>query len=169
MIFLNINYNLVLKLCQNGAGTQPLRCRFDPWSGRSPGVGHGSSVQFGHSTVSNSLWRYGLQHTRLPCPSPTLRACSNLCPLNPWCHPTILCPLLLLPSVFPSIRVFSNELVLRIRWPKYWNFSFSISPSNEYSGLISFRMDCLDPLEVQGTLKRLLQHKSNNSSAVSFL
>ena len=72
------------------------------------------------------------------------------------CH-----PLLLLPSVFPSIRVFSNELALQIRWPKYWSFSFSISPSNEYSGLISFRMDWLDLLAVQGTLKSLLQHYSS--------
>ena len=73
----------------------------------------------------------------------------------------ILCrPLLLLPSIFPSLRVFSNESVLHIRWPKYWSFSFSISPSNEYSGLISFRMDWLDPLAVQGTLKSLLQHHS---------
>ena len=77
----------------------------------------------------------------------------------------ILCrPLLLLPSIFPSIRVFSNESVLRIRRPKYWSFSFSISPSNEYSGLISFRMDWLDILEVQGTLKSLLQHHSSKTS-----
>ena len=78
----------------------------------------------------------------------------------------ILChPLLLLPSVFPSIRVFSNESVLRIRWPKYWSFSFSISPPNEYSGMISFRMDWLDLLGVQGTLKSLLQHRSSHSLA----
>ena len=77
----------------------------------------------------------------------------------------ILChPLLLLPSIFPSIRVFSNESALRIRWPKYWSFSFSISPSNEYSGLISFRMDWLDLLAVQGTLKGLLQHHSSKAS-----
>ena len=77
----------------------------------------------------------------------------------------ILCrPLLLLPSIFPSIRVFSNESVLHIRWPKYWSFSFSISPSNEYSGLISFRMDWLDLLAVQGTLKSLLQHHSSKAS-----
>ena len=77
----------------------------------------------------------------------------------------ILCqPLLLLPSIFPSIRVFSNESVLRIRWPKYWSFSFRISPSNEYSGLISFRMDWLDLLAVQGTLKSLLQHHSSKAS-----
>ena len=76
----------------------------------------------------------------------------------------ILCrPLLLLPSIFPSIRVFSNESVLRIRWPKYWSFSFHISPSNEYSGLISFRMDWLDLLAVQGTLKSLLQHHSSKA------
>ena len=81
------------------------------------------------------------------------------------CSHFILChPLLLLPSIFPSIRVFSNELVLRIRWPKYWSFSFSISPSNEYSGLISFRMDWLDLLAVQGTLKSLLQHHSLKAS-----
>ena len=77
----------------------------------------------------------------------------------------ILCrPLLLLPSVFPSIRVFSNDSVLRIRWPKYWSFSFNISPSNAYSGLISFRMDWLDLLAVQGTLKNLLQHHSSKAS-----
>ena len=73
-------------------------------------------------------------------------------------------PLLLLPSIFPSIRVFSNESVLRIRWPKYWSFSFSISPSNEYSGLMSFRIDWLDLLAVQGTLKSLLQHHSSKAS-----
>ena len=77
----------------------------------------------------------------------------------------ILCrPLLLLPSIFPSIRVFSNKSVLRITWPKYWSFSFSISPSNEYSGLISFRMDWLDLLAVQGTLKSPLQHHSSKAS-----
>jgi len=79
----------------------------------------------------------------------------------------ILChPLLLLPSIFPSIRVFSNESVLHIRWPKYWSFSFSISPSNECSGLISFRMDWLDLLAVQGTLKSLLQHHSSKASVL---
>ena len=76
------------------------------------------------------------------------------------CHPIIL----LLPSIFPSIRVFSSESVLHIRWPRYWSFSFSISPSNEYSGLISFRMDWLDLLAVQGTLKSLLQHQSSKAS-----
>ena len=79
-------------------------------------------------------------------------------------HFILCCPLLLLPSVFPSIRVFSNESNLRIRWPKHWSFSFSISPSNEHPGLISFRMDWLDLLAVQGTLKSLLQHHSSKAS-----
>ena len=79
-------------------------------------------------------------------------------------HLVLCCPLLLLPSIFPSIRVFSNELILRIRRPKYWSFSFSISLSSEYSGLISFRMDCLELLAVHGTLKSLLQHHSSKAS-----
>ena len=82
----------------------------------------------------------------------------------PSSHLILCCLLLLLPSIFPSIGVFSNESVLRIRWPKYWSFSFNISPSNEHSGLISFRMDCLDLLAVQGTLKSLLQHHSSKAS-----
>ena len=115
-----------------------------------------SSVQFSHSVMSDSLRPHGLQRFRLPCPLPTPRAYSDSCPSCWWCHPTIsssVIPLLLLPSIFPRIRVFYSESVLRIRWPKYWNFSFSISPSNEYSGLISFRMDWLDLLAVQGTLR----------------
>ena len=89
-----------------------------------------------------------------------LTSITSVMPSN---HLVLCCPLLLQPSIFPSIRVFSNELVLRIRWPKYWSFSFGISPSNEYSGLISFRMDWLDLLAVQGILKSLLQH--HNSKA----
>ena len=81
-------------------------------------------------------------------------------------HFTLCCPLLLLPSIFPSIRVFSSESVLHIRWPKFWSFSFSISPSNGYSGLISFRMDWFDLLAVQGTLESLLQHYSSKSSVL---
>ena len=81
-------------------------------------------------------------------------------------HLILCCPLLLLPSIFPNIRVFSNESVLHIRWPKYWSFSFSISPSNEYSGLISFRMDWLNLLAIQGTLKSLLQHHSSKASSL---
>ena len=79
-------------------------------------------------------------------------------------HLILCCPLLLPPSIFPSIRVFSNESALHIRWPKYWSFSFNINPSNEYSGLISFRMDWLDLLAVQGSLKNLLQHHSSKAS-----
>ena len=112
--------------------------------------------------MSNSLQPHGLQHARLPCPSPTPGAYSNSCPLSQWCHPTCHL-LLLLPSVFPSIRVFSSESVLHIMWPKYWSFSFSISPSNEYSGLISFRMEWLDLLAVQETLKSLLQHHGSKA------
>src|SRR5574340_729066 len=82
----------------------------------------------------------------------------------PFNYLTLCCLLLLLSSIFPSIRVFSNKSVLRIRWPKYWSFNFSTSPSNEYSGLISFRMDWLDLLAVQGTLKSLLQHHSSKAS-----
>ena len=85
----------------------------------------------------------------------------------PSSHLILCCPLLLLPSIFPSIRVFSNESVLHIRWPKYWSFSFSISPSNEYSGLISFRIDWLDLLAVQETLKSLLQPHSSKASVFS--
>ena len=90
-----------------------------------------------------------------------LMAIESVMPSN---HLILCCPLLLLPSIFPSIRVFSNESVLHIRWPKYWSFSFSISPSNEYSGLISFRIDWFDLLAVQGTLKSLLQHHSSKAS-----
>ena len=111
-----------------------------------------------------TLLPHGLQHARLPCPSPTPRVYSNSCPLMPSNHLILCHPLLLLPLIFPSIRVFSNESVLCIRWPKYWSFSFNISPSNEYSGLISFRMDWFDLLAVQGTLKSLLQHHSSKAS-----
>ena len=116
------------------------------------------------SVMSHSLQPHGLQPARLPCPSPTARACSNSCPLG--CHPTISSSVIPSPpaSVFPSIRVFSSESALRIRWPKDWSFSFRISPSNEYSGLISFRIDWIDHLSVQGTLKSLLQHHGSKAS-----
>ena len=118
--------------------------------------------------MSDSLQPHGLQHARPPCPSPTPGVYSNSCPLSRLCHPTISSwhPVLLPPSIFPSIRVFSNEPVLRIRWPKDWSFSFNISPSNEYSGLISFRIDWFDFLAFQGTLKSLLQHHSSKTSIV---
>ena len=95
-----------------------------------------------------------------------LRSIELLMPSN---HLILCYALLLLPSIFSGIRVFSNESALRIRWPKYWSFSFSISPSNEYSGLISFRMDCLDLLVVQGTLKSFLQHHSSKASILQLL
>ena len=181
---------------------------------------------FSRSVMSSCLWPLGLQHARLPCPSPSPRTCSDSCPLSRLCRPTIssslvpfscpqsfpafssvqllshiqlsaipwteacqaslsitssrsllklmsiesvmpskhlilCCPLLLLPSIFPSIRGFSSESVLHIRWLRYWSFSFSISPSNEYSGLISFRIDWFDLLSVQGTLKSHLQPHSS--------
>ena len=125
------------------------------------------SVQFSLSVVSNSLLPHELQHAKLPCPSPTPRACSNSCSIEsvmPFNHLILCRPLLLLPSIFPSIKVFSVESTLHIRWPKYWSFSFNISPSKEHSGLISFQMDWLDLLTVQGTLKSLLQHHSSKAS-----
>ena len=124
------------------------------------------SVQFSCSVVSDSLQPRESQHARPPCPSPTPGVHSNSCPSSRWCHPAIssCCPLLHLPPIPPSIRVFSNESILRTRWPKYWSFSFSISSSKEHPGLISFRMDWLDLLAIQGTLKSLLQHHSSKAS-----
>ena len=125
-----------------------------------------SSVQFSRSVVSDSLQPHGLQHARPPCPFPTPRVHPNSCPLSRWCHLTISSshPLLILPSIFPNIRVLFNESALHIRWPKYWSFSFNISPSNEHPKLISFRIDWLDLLAVQDTLKSLLQHHSSKAS-----
>ena len=116
--------------------------------------------------MTDSLQPHGLQYARLPCPSPSPGVCSNSCPLSQWCHPTISYSVTfnLLPSVFLSIRVFSNESVLRIRWPNYGRFSFNINPSNEYLVLISFSIDWFDLLTVQGTLKSLLQHHSSKAS-----
>ena len=117
--------------------------------------------------MSDSLRPHGLQHARLPCPSPTPRACSNSCLLSQWCHPTIsssVVPFCSCLQSFPSIRAFSSESVLCIRWPKYWSFRFSISLSNEYSGLISFRMEWVNLLAAEVTLKSLLQHRSLKAS-----
>ena len=116
--------------------------------------------------MSDSLQPHELQHATPPCPSPTPGVHSDSCPLSqlPSNHLILCHPLLLLPSIFPSFRIFSNESVLYMRWPKYWSFSFSISPSNEYSGLISFRIDWLDLLAVQETLNSLLQHHSSKAS-----
>ena len=142
-----------------------------------------SSVQFSRSVVSDSLQPHESQHARPPCPSPTPRVNPNPRPLSQWCHPAIesvmpsshwvgdaiqpshpLSSPVLLPPMPPSIRVFSNESTLYMRWPKYWSFSFSIRPSSEHPGLISSRMDQLDLLAVQGTLKSLLQHHSSKAS-----
>ena len=124
------------------------------------------SIQFSRSVVSNSLQPHGLQHARpLSITNswsiPKLMSIELVMPSN---HLILCHPILLLPSIFPDIRDFSNESTLCIRWPKYWSFSFNISPSNENPGLISFRMDWLDLLEVQGTLKILLQHHSLKAS-----
>ena len=120
--------------------------------------------------MSDSLRPHELQHARLPCPSPSSRGCSNSCPLSQQCHPNISSSVFpfssFLPSIFCNIRVFSNESAFRIRWPKYWSFSFSISPSNDYSGLISFRTDWFDLLAVQATLKSLFQHHSLKASVL---
>ena len=120
------------------------------------------------------MWPHGLQHTRLPVLHylPEFGQTHVHWVVMPSNYLILCLPLLLLPSIFPSIRVFSNEPALPIRWPKYCSFSFSISPSNEYSGLISFRIDWFDLLAVQGTLKSLLQHhssKSINSSVLSLI
>ena len=129
-------------VCQRNVAVQSFSCVrliVTAWT-----AAHQSSLWF---TISQSLLK--------------LMSIESVIPSN---HLILCCPLLLLPSIFPSIRVFSNESVLLIRWPKYWSFSFNISPSNEYSGLISFRMDWLDLLAVQGTLKSLLQHHSSKVS-----
>ena len=117
------------------------------------------------SVASYSLWPYALQHA---CPSPTPGACSNSCPLSRWCHPTIsssVIPFSSCPQSFLASASFQMSQFFS-RWPKYWAFSFKISPSNEHSGLISFRMDWLDLLAVQGTLKSLLQHHSSKASVL---
>ena len=128
-----------------------------------------SPIQFSHSVVSESLWSCELQapghQASLSITNfQSLLKLMSMESVMPFNHLILCHPLFFLPSIFPSIRVFTNESVLYIRWPKYWSFSFSISPSNEYSGLISFRMDWLDLLAVQGTLKSLLQHHSSKAS-----
>ena len=126
----------------------------------------GGLLLFSHSVLSNSLQPHGRQHTRLPYISPYTGACSNSCPLSDDAIQLSYPLLSLSPPAFnfPSIKVFSDELALRIRWTKYWSFGFSISPSNEYSGLISFSIDWFDLLAVQETLKSLLQHHNLKAS-----
>ena len=118
--------------------------------------------------MSDSLRPHESQHARPPCPLPTPRVHSvmSIKSVIPSSHLILCRPLLLLPTIPPTTIPISNESALRIRWPKYWSFSFSISPSNKYSGLIPFRMDCLDLLTVQGTLKSLLQHHSSKASVL---
>ena len=125
-------------------------------------------LDFSRSVMSDSLRPHEPQHARAPCPSatrglPKLMSIESVMPSN---HLILYHPFLL-PSIFPNIRVFSNESALCIRWPKYCSFSFSISPSNEHPGLISLRTDWLDLLAVQGTLKSFLQHHSSKASILS--
>ena len=128
------------------------------------------SVQFRSVQSLSRVWLFAIPWTTARQASLSITNSQSLCKLMsiesvmPSNHLILCRRLLLLPSIFPSIRVFSNESVLRIRWPKYWSFSFSISPSNDYSGLISFRTDWFDFLAVQGTLKSLLQHHSSKAS-----
>ena len=124
------------------------------------------SVQFSHSVISDSVtpWTAACQASLFITSSGSLLKLMSIELVMPSNHLILCCPFLLLPLIFPSIRVFSNESVLRIRWPKYWSFSVSISPSNEYSGLISFRIDWFDLFAVQETLKSLLQHHSSKAS-----
>ena len=134
-----LQWNEILRLFQFSSVAQSCLTLCDPMDCSTPGV-----------HVHHQLLKLVQTHVH--------RVSDAIQPSQPCC------PLLLLPSIFPSIRVFSNESVLHIRWPKYWSFSFSISPSNEYSELISFRIDWFDPLAVQGTLKSLLQHHSSKAS-----
>ena len=142
-------------------------CRYSLWNETFSALCSTSCcLLLSFSVMSDCLQPLRLQHARLPCPSLSPRVCSNNYPLSPWCHLIIFCwPLFLLPSIIPIIRVFSNESVLHIRWPKYYGFNFSIGPSSEYSGLIFFGIDKFDFLAVQGILKSLIWH--HNSKTLS--
>ena len=163
LVMLVLQVTVGLKVFQNKSWEKKNQCGIRLHFGKNNSCTN-LLLLFSRSVVSESLRPHGLQHARLPCPSPSPGAYSNSCPLNGWCHLTILScrPLLLPPSIFPSVRVFSNESGLCIRWPKNWSFSFS--SFNEYSGSISFRIDWFDLLAVQGTLKSLLQHHSLKAS-----
>ena len=127
-----------------------------------------SSVQFSRSVMSDSLRPHESQHARPPCPSPSPGVHSDVREsiesVMPSSHLILGRPLLLLPPIPPNIRVFSNKSTRHMRWPKYWSFSFSISPSKEHPGQVSFRMDWLDFLAVQGTPNSILQHHSSKAS-----
>ena len=129
-----------------------------------------SSVRFSSVQLLSCVWLFAtswLQHISPPCPSPTPGVHPDSHPLSQWCHPAVspsVVPFSSCPQSLPASESFSNESTLRMRWPKYWSFSFSIIPSKEIPGLISFRMNWLDLLAVQGTLKSLLQHHSSKSS-----
>ena len=127
--------------------------------------------QFSCSVMSDSLRPHWLQHTRPPCPSTVSGAYSISCPSSRWCHPTISSSVIPFSLCLQSILASESfpESVLPIMWPKYWSFSLSISPSNEYSGLISFRMNWFDLLAVQGTLKSLLQHQHIGNTGIWIL
>ena len=149
----------LLRLCT----TQPPAPPFHP--SRLFFTYHFSSVQpLSHIQLFVTLWTAAHQASLSITYSRSLLKLTSIESVMPSNPVNLCCALLLLPSIFPSIRVLSNESVFHIRWLKYWSFSFSISPSNEYSGLISFKMDWLDLLEVQGTLKSLLQHHSSKAS-----
>ena len=152
----------------SGSGISPGRGNGNPlqYCCLKNSMDSGASIQLSHSVVSNSLRPHELQTSLSITNSwspPKPRSIESVMPPN---HLILCRPLLLLPSIFPSIRVFSNESALHIRWPMYWSFSFKISASNEHPGLISFRMDWLDLLAVQGILKSLLQHHSSKASIV---
>ena len=122
---------------------------------------------FSRIQISATLWSAACQASLSFTKSQSLLKLMSIRPVMPSNHLILCCFLLLLPSIFSRIRVFSNELALHIRWPKYWSFSFSISPSNEYSGLLSFRIDWFDLLAVHGTLKSLLQHHNSKAKYVN--
>ena len=131
-----------------------------------------SFLSFSHSVLYDSFRPHGLQQVRFFCPSPSPKVCSNSCPLSRWCYttfPSFCHPLLLLSQSFPASGSYLNVSALRIRWSEYWSFSFNISPSSEYAGLISLRIDWFDLLAVQGTLKGLFQHHSFKASVCPIL
>ena len=140
-----------------------------PWSrlGQRASLGR-DMLFFSHVQLIVTPWTAACQASLSITISKSLLKLMSAESVMPSNHLILCCPLLLLPSVFPSIRVFSNESALCIRWPKYWSFSFSLSPSSEYSGLISFRMDWFDLLAIQRTLKSLLQHHSSKASKHQF-